>query len=147
MCEGYSPEDLFLAAGLAAKREGHVDAIDKCIVEEAIKKYKISYDGYTEENFVPFDPTIKRVEALVRNTATGETFTCAKGAPQVILGLSANRPQVDQYITDKVNELARGGYRTIGVAKTNSKGEWLMQGLIPLFDPPREDTKETIKKA
>jgi len=22
-----------------------------------------------------------------------------------------------------------------------------MQGLIPLFDPPRDDTKETIKKA
>jgi H+-transporting ATPase len=35
VCEGIAPEDLFLSAGLAAKREGQVDAIDKCCVEEA----------------------------------------------------------------------------------------------------------------
>jgi len=54
---------------------------------------------------------------------------------------------IEEDVSEAVNSLARGGYRTIGVGRTNQKGEWIMQGLIPLFDPPRDDTKETIKKA
>jgi H+-transporting ATPase len=46
-----------------------------------------------------------------------------------------------------VEELAAGGYRTIGVAKTDKNGKWAYIGVIPLYDPPREDTAETIKKA
>lgn len=144
---GFTAEDLMLAASLAAKREGQLDAIDKCIVEEAVRKYNISFDDYEEEGFVPFDPVIKRVESTVRNTRTGETFRCCKGAPQVILSLSVNMKDIEEDVSEAVLTLARGGYRTIGVGKTNEKGEWIMQGLIPLFDPPRDDTKETIKKA
>jgi H+-transporting ATPase len=43
--------------------------------------------------------------------------------------------------------LASGGYRTIGVAKSTKPDEWDMIGLIPLYDPPRDDTAETIQKA
>lgn len=144
---GFTGEELLLAAALAAKRDGAQDAIDKCIVEEAKRKYNISFDEYEEEGFVPFDPVIKRVEATIRNTRTGETFRVCKGAPQVVLSLSVNMKDIEEDVSEAVNSLARGGYRTIGVGRTNQKGEWIMQGLIPLFDPPRDDTKETIKKA
>lgn len=70
-----------LAAALAAKREGQQDAIDKCIVEEAKRKYNISFDDFEEEGFVPFDPVIKRVESTNRNKRTNEIFECCKGAP------------------------------------------------------------------
>ncbi|CAG9326378.1 unnamed protein product [Blepharisma stoltei] len=147
LLKSYTIDDIFLTAGLACKREvGSQDAIDKCVSEYAIQKCRISFQGYEEEDFIPFDPKNKRTEATVRNTKTGETFKCAKGAPQVILAMSKD-PSIEEEITRFVEELAARGYRTLGVARTNKEGEWNMLGLIPLYDPPRDDTKETIHKA
>jgi len=79
--------DIFLAA-LAAKREGgNQDAIDKCITEMAVKTQSLTFDAYEEEDFIPFDPKIKRTEATIRNKSTGETFKVTKGAPQLVLAL------------------------------------------------------------
>ena len=69
-----------------------------------------------------------------------------KGAPQIVLALCTD-PTVESEVSSIVQELAQGGYRTLGVAKTDSSGKWKMLGLIPLYDPPREDTAETIQKA
>jgi H+-transporting ATPase len=71
---------------------------------------------------------------------------CTKGAPQIVLAL-CNNPSIEEEVAGMVQELAAGGYRTIGVAKTGADGKWQMLGLIPLYDPPRDDTKETIAKA
>lgn len=35
----------------------------------------------------------------------------------------------------------------LGVAKTDAEGNWEYLGLISLFDPPRDDTRDTIEKA
>ncbi|MFQ6079098.1 MAG: HAD-IC family P-type ATPase, partial [Thermodesulfobacteriota bacterium] len=43
--------------------------------------------------------------------------------------------------------LASKGYRALGVAKTDVEGNWQYVGLIPLYDPPREDSAETVKTA
>lgn len=147
LLKNFKAEDLFLVAGLAAKREtGSQDAIDKCITEYAYEKCKISYDGYEEENFVPFDPKIKRTEATVRNRK-GEVFRVTKGAPQVILAMAAD-PSIEELVSNHVLELAARGYRTLGVARTEpGQNKWNMLGLISLYDPPRDDTKETIQKA
>lgn len=143
----YTPQDLFLIAGLAAKREqGSQDAIDKCVVEYGIQKCSLKYDGYEEEDFIPFDPKIKRTEATVRNSRTGETMKCTKGAPQVILSMCEDK-SIEEQVSRNVMDLAARGYRTLGVAKTTSEGNWAMLGLISLYDPPRDDTKETIQKA
>ena len=140
-------EDIFLAASLAAKRDsGNQDAIDKCISEMAVGTYHLNFEPYEEEDFVPFDPKIKRTEATIRHKGTGETFRVTKGAPQVILAMSKD-PSIEAEVSRMVEELASGGYRTLGVARTNAAGQWQMLGLIPLYDPPREDTAETIQKA
>jgi H+-transporting ATPase len=140
-------EDIFLVAALAAKRtEGSQDAIDKCITMTATQGYGINFDLYEEEDFVPFDPRIKRTESTIRNKQTGETFKCTKGAPQVILALAEDESIVED-VSRNVEELASRGYRTLGVAKTDKNGKWSMLGLVPLYDPPREDTAETIQKA
>jgi H+-transporting ATPase len=144
---GVSIEQIITSAALAAKREdAGQDAIDKCITHTAIKAHGIKFDIYEEEDFVPFDPVIKRTEATIRIKQTGETFKVTKGAPQVILGMAEN-PSIEEEVSNMVNELASRGYRTIGVGRTNSEGKWVMEGLIPLYDPPRDDTAETIKKA
>jgi len=46
-----------------------------------------------------------------------------------------------------VNAFASKGYRALGVARTDSEGKWQYVGLIALYDPPREDSAETIKTA
>ena len=147
LLKNYTAEDLFLVAGLAAKREkGSQDAIDKCVTEYGIGKCRISYDGYEEEGFIPFDPKIKRTESTVRNSRTGETFKCTKGAPQVVLSM-CNDPSIEEEVSRNVMDLASRGYRTLGVGRTNKEGNWIMLGLISMYDPPRDDTKETIQKA
>lgn len=91
LCAGYTNEDIHLYGSLASKREeGGQEAIDKCIVTSSIEKFGFDFSIYEEEDFIPFDPRIKRVEATVRNTKTGETFKCAKGAPQIILAMTSD---------------------------------------------------------
>jgi len=38
------------------------------------------------------------------------------------------------------------GYRTLGVARQGKDQKWLFMGLVPLFDPPRDDSIETIEQ-
>jgi H+-transporting ATPase len=46
-----------------------------------------------------------------------------------------------------VNEFAARGFRSLGVARTDAQGQWQFLGVLPLFDPPREDSKATIATA
>ncbi|MEC4673169.1 MAG: HAD-IC family P-type ATPase, partial [Nitrospirota bacterium] len=116
------------------------DPIDEAIFE---KVESGSLDPFTVDGFIPFDPVIKRTEATV---VCGQTrFKVAKGAPQVILKLSANREQLEAQVNQQVEELAGRGYRTLGVAKTNDSGQWRFLGLLPMLDPPRDDAAMTIE--
>ena len=49
--------------------------------------------------------------------------------------------------TQMVNTLASRGYRTIGVAVAQADALWVFQGILPLLDPPRPDSKSTIARA
>ena len=55
--------------------------------------------------------------------------------------------QEQKGLLDKdVNEYAQKGYRAIGVA-SGPEGQFMFIGLIALYDPPREDSAETIAEA
>ena len=56
-------------------------------------------------------------------------------------------PNISKQVEDRVNQLASLGYRTLGIAKKEEEGDWRFLGLIPMFDPPREDSIDTIKQA
>ena len=89
----------------------------------------------------------KRTEATVKG-ADGKEFKVTKGAPQVILELSANAAQVKSAIDKAVNEFAARGFRSLGVARAEGNGgQWQFLGALPLFDPPRDDAKATIATA
>ena len=88
----------------------------------------------------------KRTEATVK-AKDGKTFKVTKGAPQVILALSANAGQVKAAVEKAVNEFAARGFRSLGVARAEGDGPWQFLGVLPLFDPPREDAKATIATA
>ena len=102
--------------------------------------------SYQELHFQPFDPVHKRTEATIK-TADGKQFFVAKGAPQVILEMSMNAGEVKPAVEKAINEFAARGFRSLGVARADEEGKWQFAGVLPLFDPPREQAKATIASA
>ncbi|WP_097461400.1 plasma-membrane proton-efflux P-type ATPase [Mangrovitalea sediminis] len=141
--KGMTADAVILNAALASRQEDD-DTIDHAIFaalkdKDVLKTYKVTH-------FQPFDPVHKRTEADVTG-ADGNAFKVTKGAPQVIMALAANAEQVRQQVDSAVNEFAQRGFRSLGVARTDSSGQWQFVGVLPLFDPPREDSKSTISTA
>ena len=141
--EGVNPDQVILNAALASRAENQ-DTIDLAVLS-GIKNDQ-ALKGYEVVHFQPFDPVHKRTEATVK-TADGKTFKVTKGAPQVILELAANAAQVKSTVEKAVNEFAARGFRSLGVARADVQGQWQFLGVVPLFDPPREDSKATIATA
>ena len=136
-------EQVILNGALASRAENN-DTIDLAVLgglkdKEALKAYEVVH-------FQPFDPVHKRTEATVK-AKDGKTFKVTKGAPQVILALSSNAGQVKPAVEKAVNEFAARGFRSLGVARAAGDGQWQFLGVLPLFDPPREDAKATIATA
>lgn len=48
---------------------------------------------------------------------------------------------------EKAAEFARRGFRSLGVAIKKEDEDWQLLGMYPMFDPPREDTAQTIAEA
>jgi H+-transporting ATPase len=65
----------------------------------------------------------------------------------VILELSANAGAVKPAVDKAIAEFAARGFRSLGVARADGDEHWQFLGVLPLFDPPREDAKATIAMA
>jgi H+-transporting ATPase len=136
-------QDLILAAALASKAEDR-DAIDLAVIG-GLRDAKV-LGAYSQTGFVPFDPVRKRTEATITG-ANGNTFKVTKGAPQVVLELAHVNAAHAKRADGLIQALAEKGFRTLGVARTDTAGTWHFLGILPLFDPPREDSRETIRQA
>jgi len=135
-------EDVILAGALASREEDQ-DPIDIAVLSGI--KDTSSLRSYEVVHFQPFDPVHKRTEAELKGP-DGKNFKVTKGAPQVILELDPESAKISDDVDGAVNEFASRGFRSLGVARTNESGEWQFIGVIPLFDPLREDSKETVEK-
>ena len=136
--------DELILAGALASQAANDDTIDIAVLgglkdKQALKPYQVTH-------FMPFDPVHKRTEATVKG-ADGKTFKVSKGAPQVILALSANAATVKSAVDKAVDDFAARGFRALGVARADGDGEWRLLGVLPLFDPPRVDAKSTVATA
>ncbi|MGA2433988.1 MAG: plasma-membrane proton-efflux P-type ATPase [Bryobacteraceae bacterium] len=140
---GIPAAEVVLWAALASRAEDK-DTIDLAVIggvkdDQALK-------GYQVVHFQPFDPVHKRTEAMVKS-GDGKQFFVAKGAPQVILQMSTNAGEVKPAVEKAINEFAARGFRSLGVAHADQEGKWQFVGVLPLFDPPREQAKATIASA
>lgn len=138
-----SVDQVILSAALASRADNK-DTIDLAVLgglkdDQALRGYQVLH-------FRPFDPVHKRTEATVKG-AGGNEFKVTKGAPQVILELSTNAAEVKSAVDQAVNEFAARGFRSLGVARADQEGQWRFLGVLPLFDPPREQAKATIATA
>ncbi len=141
--DGISPEQVIRYAALASRADNN-DTIDLAILDGVPDKNSLK--DYERVHFQPFDPVHKCTEATVK-TRDGGTFKVIKGAPQVIVALATNAGQVRTAVETAVNDFAARGFRSLGVARTEGEGPWQFLGVLPLFDPPRDDAKGTIATA
>jgi len=139
-----SAQDCIFAAALASKIEDR-DAIDTAVI--AALKDQAKLKVWKQVKFVPFDPVSKRTEATVTDPQ-GKNLVVTKGAPQVIVDLAKPPAETTQRIKKAVDELAAKGSRALGVAQSEDGGRtWSVLGVLPMFDPPRDDSKATIEMA
>jgi H+-transporting ATPase len=142
---GHTKEDVIRAAALASRAEG-MDLIDVAILNYA-KEKKVSLNSHNQIAYTPFNPAIKRTEAMVE--VDGHQFRVVKGAAQVILSLCKD---IDEKILSEVDKkiaaFSQKGYRTIAVAQSEDgvSDDLRLTGLIALADPPRPDSRKMIEE-
>jgi H+-transporting ATPase len=143
---GYTKEDLITIATLASQEEG-MDIIDLAIIEYA-KSMRLDFGAYKRISYTPFNPSIKRTEAIIGIDA--KRFKAVKGAAQIVISMCRGIDKEDmEKAGRKIEEFSRKGYRTIAVAR--SEGDLLddlkLAGLLPLADPLRPDSNIMVEQA
>ena len=141
--EGVRPDQIIFNAALCSRAENE-DPIDQAVLS-ALKADAL-HENFHVTHYQPFDPVHKRTEATIQGT-DGRTFKTTKGAVQVIMELVAEASQAQPLVDDAVKQFAAKGYRSLAVASTQEDGKWQLLGILPLYDPPRPDSKSTIKTA
>ncbi|KAJ1735003.1 hypothetical protein H4217_000454 [Coemansia sp. RSA 1939] len=150
-----SIDDILLFSAYASRTE-NPDAIDKSVVG-SLPNPSMARDGIDLLDFIPFNPVDKRTQATYRRHSDGTVHRVTKGMSQIILELCTRdmTPDVERQLHADVDEFAVRGLRALAVAEESVpsgdiEGEgsgFRLVGLLPIFDPPRHDTKETIDRA
>jgi len=143
---GYGKQDVTVAAVLASQQEG-MDLIDNAVLDYA-KTAGTELTPYRQLSFKPFDPSIKRTEAVVEYR--GSVFKAVKGAAQIVIPLCGAMDQKKkELIHETINDFSREGYRTLAVARSrNDRLDTLeFAGLLSLADPPRPESRSMIAGA
>ena len=138
----HSQKELFELAALASKLENN-DPIELPIfhyIEEKLPDIDLS--RFKQTHFIPFDPVGKRTEAEIESG--DQHFTVIKGAAQVLINMAALPDEQITMINQLVDQLASKGYRTLAVGKKTGNEPVEIIGLIPLYDPPRADSRQVI---
>ncbi|KAL1346758.1 hypothetical protein HN51_020317 [Arachis hypogaea] len=150
--KGVEKDHVILLAARASRTENQ-DAIDAAIVG-MLADPKEARAGIREVHFFPFNPVDKRT-ALTYIDSDGNWHRSSKGAPEQILNLCNCKEDVRRKAHAIIDKFAERGLRSLGVARQEvpekSKdapgAPWQFVALLPLFDPPRHDSAETITRA
>jgi len=149
VAEGEDVNWMMACAALASSHNvKSLDPIDKVTIL-TLKRYPkardILKDDWKTVKYTPFDPVSKRITTVC--TLRGDRFTCAKGAPKAVLNLTSCSQETANFFKEKASEFARRGFRSLGVAYQKNDEPWILLGMLSMFDPPREDTAQTIVEA
>lgn len=140
----HSQQDLFLYAALASRLENN-DPIELPLFRYIDEHFPdLDWRMYQQLDYIPFDPVRKRTEATIE--LNGIQFQTIKGAAQVLIELADLNDEQTRELNDTVNLLASKGYRTLAVGRKEKDKSLDIVGLIPLYDPPREDSREVLNE-
>ncbi|KIJ99862.1 hypothetical protein K443DRAFT_679618 [Laccaria amethystina LaAM-08-1] len=151
----FSAEDVILLAAYASRTENQ-DAIDTSVVQ-ALGDTARARAGIKLLDFKPFNPVDKRTEITYREESTGKLKRVTKGMTGIIIELcSRNKTEeLEERLEKDVEDFAIRGLRALAVAYEELDGDdhevegngFELIGLLAIFDPPRDDTKQTIDDA
>ncbi|KDR79899.1 hypothetical protein GALMADRAFT_242014 [Galerina marginata CBS 339.88] len=151
----FSAEDVILLSAYASRTENQ-DAIDTSVVA-AIGDPARARAGIKLLDFKPFNPVDKRTEITYREESSGKLKRVTKGMTGIIIELcTRNKTEdVENRLEKDVEEYAARGLRALAVAYEELDGDdpeaegngFELIGLLAIYDPPREDTKQTIDDA
>lgn len=138
---GYSKSKLLRLAALASDEAAH-DPIDVAVLNAA-HMAKPHYRKARRLEFIPFDPSTKRTESVIRRRDKGKKQQrVIKGSPHIISSLTHH----DVNLTETVQRWAAVGQRSIAIA-TGKPGKPLKTvGLVALQDQPREDAASVVSR-
>lgn len=163
---GYSREQVLEFASLASNEANKDDPIDSAVlrayakmkgtsnVDDAVDKRKSIY-SLDKDGFIGFNPIVKRTCAAV-TAKDGTKWFCSKGMVDVILKTNPE-DEGKQWTVENYDAMSKeahkadadlgvSGFKTLGVAVSKNQGPMQFAGILPIMDPPRHDTKETIRK-
>jgi H+-transporting ATPase len=163
---GFSGKEVLELAALASNPANKDDAIDRSVYQAYAKMVGLGADVDTAatrlaakwktDKYFGFNPVIKRTVADVSQVGGGSTMRVAKGIVSKVLktveGDGGQQWVCDDYEnTCKMVEEAdvtfgKSGYKTIAIACSVNGGPMKYAGTLPIMDPPRADTAETIQK-
>jgi H+-transporting ATPase len=133
----YGEQELLRMAALACD-DATQDPLDMAILTAARAQGLLAGLPHRLE-FIPFDPEIKRSEAVCEQD--GKKLRALKGAPRVIVALL--REQTD--ISQDVERLGADGSRMLAVAVETGEDGLHLAGLVGLQDPPRDDSRALVQ--
>jgi len=160
-CGDFSKQDVAFYAGLASNRDKKEDAIDRSVINHFDKVHGAAgvekCKEYVKARGVGFNPIYKRVLFEFNHPKHGK-ITVSKGLPNKVLDTSdggaddaEDQWKVKGYkeLRDEVKKVdyqfSKAGYKTLGVVIKIGDGDWMFVGILPMLDPPRHDTAQTIK--
>ena len=139
---GMNKAELILVAALASKLDNN-DPIELPIFHYLDEHFPdLDLSLFRQTHFTPFDPVSKRTEAKIE--IDGQRFTAVKGAAQVLIEMAELPDDKASTLQQLVDQLASKGYRTLAVGKQEEGKPLALLGLIPLYDPPRRDSRQVI---
>ncbi|MCL7023621.1 hypothetical protein MKW94_025444, partial [Papaver nudicaule] len=145
-------KDTVVLLAARASRLENQDAIDTAIIN-MLDDPKEARANITAVHFLPFNPVEKRT-AITYIDSEGNWHRASKGAPEQILNLCQEKEEIAEKVHSIIDKFAERGLRSLGVAyqevpekSEGPGGPWTFCGLLPLFDPPRHDSAETIRRA
>lgn len=151
----FSPAEVILLSAYASRTENQ-DAIDACVIG-TLDDPSRARAGIKLLDFKPFNPVDKRTEITYLDEATGQMKRVTKGMTGIIIDLCSRNKTAEQEnrLETDVEEFANRGLRALAVAyedvPSGNKDEpgngFELVGLLAIFDPPRDDTKETLENA
>eukprot|EP00948_MAST-09A_sp_MAST-9A-sp1_P004159 g4159.t1 len=165
--EGFTPEEVMLYAALASNRSNIDDPIDNAVFrafdeqnggpedteEEKASKSEAIEAQWEQQKFIGFNPIVKRTVTFTKNKETGEVLRIGKGLLDKILNTDNdggeewkcdNFDAINKSATEADEALGNDAFKTIAVCVQKNGGSTQFCGLLPMRDPPREDTKDTI---
>ncbi|KAH9713946.1 ATPase 10 plasma membrane-type [Citrus sinensis] len=146
-------KDILVLLAARASRLENQDAIDAAIIN-MLADPKEARANINEVHFLPFNPVDKRT-AITYTDSEGNWYRASKGAPEQILNMCQEKEEIGGKVHEIINKLAEKGLRSLAVAvqevpemtEDSPGGPRSFCGLLPLFDPPRHDSSDTIHRA